>query len=133
MRNDMLRYCLASFLALLAALSASAQRTLNGKITSADGKPLAGAIIQVYDGDKNVRAGAEWRHTTLMDGGHKTSLLLDARAEYKITKKKLRLRLELNNLLNKKAYNYTVYSSLNSYTYDYRLRGREFLLSLIWM
>lgn len=81
----------------------------------------------------NVRAGAEWRHTTLMDGGHKTSLLLDARAEYKITKKKLRLRLELNNLLNKKAYNYTVYSGLNSYTYDYRLRGREFLLSLIWM
>ena len=80
-----------------------------------------------------MRAGAEWRHTTLMGGGHKNSLLLDARAEYKITKKKLRLRLELNNLLNKKAYNYTVYSGLNSYTYDYRLRGREFLFSLIWI
>lgn len=81
----------------------------------------------------NLRAGGEWRYTTLMDGGHKTSLLLDARAEYRITKKKLRLRLEMNNLLNRKNYNYTVYSGLNSYTYDYRLRGREILFSIIWM
>lgn len=81
----------------------------------------------------NLRASGEWRYTTLMDGDHKTSLLLDARAEYKISKKKIRLRLEMNNLLNKKSYNYTVYSGLNSYTYDYRMRGRELLFSIIWM
>lgn len=81
----------------------------------------------------SLRAGGEWRYTTLTDGGHKTSLLIDARAEYKITRKKIRLRLEMNNLLNKKNYNYTVYSGLNSYNYDYRLRGREFLLSFILM
>ncbi len=81
----------------------------------------------------NIRAGGEWWHTTLTDGKHKTALLLDARVEYKFTKKKIRLRLEMNNLLNKQSYNYFVYSGLNTYHYDYRLRGREFLLSFIWM
>lgn len=81
----------------------------------------------------NLRAGAEWQRTTLADGGHKNSLLLDARAEYKWPKKKIRLRLELNNLLNKRDYSYTVYSDLNTYTYNYRLRGREVLLSFILM
>lgn len=81
----------------------------------------------------NLRIGGEWRYTTLTDGGHKTILLVDARAEYKFTKKKVRLRFELNNLLNKKSYNYTVYNGLNSYHYNYRLRGRELLLSLILM
>lgn len=81
----------------------------------------------------NLRAGAEWQRTTLTDGSHKSSLLLDARAEYKLPKKKIRLRLELNNLLNRCNYSYTVYSGLNSYTYNYRLRGRELLLSFILM
>lgn len=39
----------------------------------------------------------------------------------------------MNNLLNKKSYNYTVYNGLNSYTYDYRMRGRELLFSIIWI
>ncbi len=81
----------------------------------------------------NLRAGGEWRYTTLADGNHKTALLLDARMEYKFTKKKIRLRLEMNNLLNKRNYSYTVYSGLNTYNYNYQLRGREFLLSFIWM
>lgn len=81
----------------------------------------------------NMRAGGEWRYTTLIDGNHKKALLLDARLEYKIPKKKIRLRLEMNNLLNRQNYSYTVYDGLNTYSYDYRLRGREFLLSFIWM
>lgn len=81
----------------------------------------------------NFRTGGEWRYTTLTDGNHKKALFLDARAEYKMTRKKIRLRLEMNNLLNKKNYSYTVYGGLNTYHYDYRLRGREFLLSFICM
>lgn len=81
----------------------------------------------------NLRAGGEWRYTTLTDGNHKKTLLLDARLEYKIPLKKIRLRLEMNNLLNRQSYSYTVYDGLNTYSYDYRLRGREFLLSFIWM
>lgn len=81
----------------------------------------------------NFRTGGEWRYTRLTDGNHKTAVLLDARAEYKFNKKNIRLRMEMNNLLNKKDYSYTVYSGLNSYNYDYRLRGREFLISLIYM
>lgn len=80
----------------------------------------------------NFHAGGEWRYTTLADGNHKTAMLLDARAEYKL-RRKIRLRLEMNNLLNKKNYCYTVYSGLNSYNYDYLLRGREFLISFICM
>lgn len=44
MRNDMLRYCLALFLALLAALSASAQRTLNGKMWVTQNCPEEGTM-----------------------------------------------------------------------------------------
>lgn len=81
----------------------------------------------------NLRAGAEWQRTTLSDGRHKSSLLLDARAEYKLPKKRIRLRLELNNLLDRRDYSYTVYNGLNAFTYHYRLRGREVLFSFIFM
>lgn len=75
----MLRYCLTLFLTLLTALSASAQRTLSGKITSANGKPLAGAIIQVYDGDKNVAFG-----NSRQDGSYKLTIP-EANARRKLT------------------------------------------------
>ncbi len=81
----------------------------------------------------NLRAGGEWHYTTLTDGNHKKALFLDARMEHKIPKKKIRLRLEMNNLLNKRNYSYTIYSGLNAFSYDYRLRGREILLSFVWM
>ena len=77
----MLRYCLTLFLTLFAALSASAQRTLNGKITPADGKPLAGAIIQVYDGDKNVAFG-----NSRQDGSYKLTIP-EANTKRKLTVK----------------------------------------------
>ena len=54
--------------------------------------------------------------------------LFDAKAVYKW--KKLRLTGEVRNILNQKSYSYTIFSALDRFTYDYRLRGREFILSL---
>ena len=79
----------------------------------------------------NFRCSGEWMQATLADGNNRQSLLIDAGAEYKLPKKKIRLRLDANNLLNKRSYHYTVYSGLNAYTYNYRLRGREVVLAMI--
>ena len=56
---------------------------------------------------------------------------MDAGAEYHLKKRKMRLRLDINNLFNMRNYHYTLYNGLNTYRYDYLLRGRELLFSVI--
>lgn len=48
--------------------------------------------------------------------------LFNASAQYK--RKRLVLRLELDNLLNQRRYAYTLFNGINTYTYDYTLCGR---------
>lgn len=48
--------------------------------------------------------------------------LFNATAQYK--RKRLVLRLELDNLLNQRHYAYTLFNGINTYTYDYTLCGR---------
>ena len=79
----------------------------------------------------NLHCSAEWRRTTLTEGNNKYSLLIDAGAEYHLKKKKMRLRLDINNLLNMRNYHYTLYNGLNTYRYNYLMRGRELLFSVI--
>ena len=79
----------------------------------------------------NLHCSTEWRRTTLTDGNNRYSLLMDAGAEYHLKKRKMRLRLDINNLLNMRNYHYTLYNGLNTYRYDYLLRGRELLFSVI--
>ena len=62
------------------------------------------------------------------DSRYRTMSLFDAKAVYKI--KKIRLTGEVRNILNQKSYSYTVFNALDRFTYDYRLRSREFILSL---
>lgn len=59
----------------------------------------------------------------------KTMTLLDFGLSYK--HKAMRLELNLRNALNQQSYSYTIYNSINTYTYDYRLRGRELVFSFI--
>ena len=54
--------------------------------------------------------------------------LLDADASY--TFRSWRFAARVDNLLDSRHYAYTVFTGLNSFTYDYRLRGREFILSI---
>lgn len=59
----------------------------------------------------------------------KTMALLDFGLSYK--HKAMRMELNLKNALNQQSYSYTIYNSVNTYTYDYRLRGRELIFSFI--
>lgn len=66
----------------------------------------------------------------LTDDLTKTMMLLDCSATYR--HKTVRLALDFRNVLNQKRYAYTIYNSINTYTYDYLLRGREVVLTLTY-
>lgn len=57
---------------------------------------------------------------------YKRMSLFNASAQYK--RKRLVLRLELDNLLNQRHYAYTLFNGINTYTYDYTLCGRTVVL-----
>ena len=63
----------------------------------------------------------------ITSGHHKTFPLLDTGLHY--TFRKFRIGIDLNNLLHRKEYVYTVFDGLNRFSYQYRLRGREVLVS----
>ena len=41
----------------------------------------------------------------------------------------LRRSLDLRNVFNRRHYSYSLFSAVNTYTYSYRLRGRELWLT----
>lgn len=57
---------------------------------------------------------------------YKRMSLFNASAQYK--RKRLVLRLELDNLLNQRRYAYTLFNGINTYTYAYTLCGRTVVL-----
>jgi len=57
---------------------------------------------------------------------YKRMSLFNASAQYK--RKRLVLRLELDNLLGQRSYAYTVFDGINTYTFDYALCGRTAML-----
>lgn len=67
-------------------------------------------------------------HLQLSDGRYKDLALFDASASYKI--KQFTIKLSANNLLDQKAYSYTVFNGLNIHSYDFALRPREVVLSI---
>lgn len=54
--------------------------------------------------------------------------LLDISATYKI-KGRYRFKLSVDNLLDRRSYSYTIFNGLDTYSYDFRLRGRLITLS----
>lgn len=100
------------------------------KSSSDNWKQQARAIYTFRPGFLASLSG-EWQRNSLPAGGRKSFVFLDAAMEYKFNKPKLRFRLELNNLLNTRTYSYTVYDALNTYAYNYRLNGREYLLTVV--
>lgn len=62
---------------------------------------------------------------------HKSIILLDSKLTYCLCRS-LEISATLSNLFNKRTYDYTLYSELNSTTYEHRLRGRELLVSIYW-
>ena len=78
-----------------------------------------------------MQVQGEWQRNSLLDGSYKSFSFLDASAEYKFKKPKILLRMNLNNLLNTRNYSYTSHNQLNTYTYNYRLNGREIVFSVV--
>ena len=66
----------------------------------------------------------------ITDGTYKVFALFDAGVHYSF--RSFRIGVEVNNLLNQQAYAYTVFSGLDKFTYQYRLRGREYLVSFLF-
>ncbi len=75
-----------------------------------------------------LRLKSSFIRKEIEDGRYRSLSLFDAKAVYKW--KKIRLTGEVRNILNQKSYSYTVFSALDRFSYDYKLRGREFILSL---
>ncbi|MBP5234743.1 MAG: TonB-dependent receptor, partial [Bacteroidales bacterium] len=45
----------------------------------------------------------------------------------------IRFGLDVRNILNMKSYKYVIFDSVNTYSYDYALRGREIVLSIKYL
>ena len=58
----------------------------------------------------------------------KTMSLLDMGLSYR--KKAVKVSLDIRNILNQQQYGYTIYNSVNTFTYNYQLRGRECVCSV---
>jgi hypothetical protein len=77
----------------------------------------------------------EWRiigehyRNELTSGTYKNALLLDTKLVYKLSKR-IELSATLNNILDKRSYNYTTYSQLSSFESQRWLRGRELLFTI---
>ena len=58
----------------------------------------------------------------------KTMALLEMGLSYR--KKAVKVSLDIRNILNQHQYGYTIYNSVNTFTYNYQLRGRECVCSV---
>lgn len=77
-----------------------------------------------------LKAGADILWKEISEDVSKSMSLLDLGASYKFSS--FRVGVDLNNLLNTRHYSYTVFSGINRFSYDYALRGREFLISFMF-
>ncbi len=85
--------------------------------------------LKLLPGDSfQFTAIAEISRRQITDDLTKIMALLDSGLSY--SHRSMQLSLDLRNLLNHKSYSYTIYSTVNTFTYDYRLRGRELILTL---
>ena len=74
-----------------------------------------------------LRVKSSFIRKEIEDNNYRSLSLFDAKCVYKW--KKVRLTGEVRNIFSQKSYSYTVFSGLDRFSYDYRLRGREFILS----
>ena len=75
-------------------------------------------------------ANLEVSKEELSKGSFKTFSLLDAGLQYK--HKSLKIVFDVRNIFNCRSYSYTIYNSINTYSYNYHLRGREVILSTVF-
>ena len=89
-----------------------------------DGMIITGAPVELLE----LSASTDIVKRDLTRDLSKTMALLDLGITCRF--KTLRFELSLRNALNQNSYSYSIYRSINTYRYHYRLRGRELLLTL---
>jgi len=75
-----------------------------------------------------IHFGADIAVRDINDDMSKTVVLFDCGLSFR--KKAFRCGLNLNNIFNQRQYAYTEYSTVNTYSYRYALRGRELLFTI---
>lgn len=76
-----------------------------------------------------LSAATENTRKQLTDDVFKTMTLLDFGLTWK--HKAWKLSLDLRNALDQRSYSYTLYDSINTFTYEYALRGREVVFTAV--
>ena len=76
-----------------------------------------------------LSAATEITGKQMADDVFKTMTLLDFGLVWK--HKAWKLSLDLRNALDQKSYSYTLYDSVNTFTYEYALRGREVVFAAV--
>ena len=107
-----------------------ALRRMDGTRTTLD---QSGATLDLsFDPDNHWEAtlGGDLRRTEVQPGRHLNIFFLDGRARYK--QKRWEVELRVRNLAGARAYTLRSYVQADVYTYTYRLRPAEALLSLRW-
>ena len=107
-----------------------ALRRMDGSRTTLD---QSGATLDLsFDPDNHWEAtlGGDLRRTEVQPGRHLNIFFLDGRARYK--QKRWEVELRVRNLAGARAYTLRSYVQADVYTYTYRLRPAEALLSLRW-
>ncbi len=74
-------------------------------------------------------AAAEMTNRQISDDIYKTMNLLDFGLVWK--HKAWKLSFDLRNALDQRSYSYTLYDSVNTFNYEYALRGREFIFTAV--
>jgi len=99
----------------------------SGKESSISSQSHSGSLSFYPAKNLILSSNVKHVHHEISDNHYKDCTLWNANANYTI--QKVRLTFEINNLFNIKEYAYTIYSTLNTFSYNYRLQGREFLLT----
>ena len=58
----------------------------------------------------------------------KTMAIFDAGVSYR--HRALRFSIDMRNIFNQQYYSYTIFNTMNTYTYSYHMRGRELLFTV---
>lgn len=96
-------------------------------------------VTQTHSGTLSVFPATNFRvyfdtdyiHTQIAEDLFKRMLLGHAGFEW--NKGKIRASLQVHNVFNARSYAYSIFSGLDTFSYDYALRGREFLFSFTYV
>ena len=77
-----------------------------------------------------LHAEAEFVRTQIAADSHKQMLLGEAGIEW--SKGKVRAGLQVHNLFDTRSYAYALFTGLDTFSYDFALRGREFLFTFTY-